>query len=237
MECKYCIKKDNERLCIKDSPDEVKDCHFSNAEKCIYAKKLINKKGTINKELIRESIRNILIALNDDPDRPGLKETPKRVANAYAELFQGMCYTNDDIAEMYDKCFEDCSCGDLVTELNIPIFSTCEHHLILMYNMHVNVGYIPNGKVIGLSKIARVSEMCSRRLQLQERLGQDISEVLSKILDTEDIIVVIEGEHGCMTARGIKKPGTVTRTACLRGAFQDNFSLRQEFYNLMNTKK
>lgn len=183
---------------------------------------------------IEKAIREILFALGDNPDeREGIKETPKRVAKMYAEIFEGMLYTNNELAQMYDKCFDD-KTGDLVTVQKIPIFSTCEHHMALMYNMKVSVGYIPNGKVIGLSKIARIADMCARRLQLQERIGSDIFEVLSKILNTKDIIVVIEGEHSCMTTRGIKKPGTVTKTACINGKFKDNVALRQEFYDLIS---
>jgi GTP cyclohydrolase I len=102
-----------------------------------------------------------------------------------------------------------------------------------MYDMNVSVGYIPNGKVIGLSKIARVADMCAKRLQLQERIGTDIYDVLKKILGTEDIIVVIEGSHSCMTARGIKKVNSKTKTACCKGIFRENSSLRNEFYNLI----
>lgn len=183
---------------------------------------------------IEKAIKEILFALGDNPDeREGIKETPKRVAKMYVEIFEGMLYTNDELAKKYDKCFED-KTGDLVTVQNIPIFSTCEHHMALMYNMTVSVGYIPNGKIIGLSKIARVADMCSKRLQLQERIGTDIYEVLNKILNTEDIIVVIKGEHSCMTARGIKKPGTVTKTACIHGKFKKDIALRQEFYDLIS---
>ena len=102
-----------------------------------------------------------------------------------------------------------------------------------MYNAYVSVGYIPNGKVIGLSKIARIAEMCAKRPQLQERIGTDIAEVLQKVLGTEDVIVVIEGEHACMTMRGVKKPGTVTRTAAMRGRFDSDHALRSEFYDLI----
>lgn len=221
------------RYCIKDYPDSLYTCNcYGDMTKCKFNERLDMKKE-IDKETIERCIRQILKALNDNPDRPGLQETPKRVANAYAELFEGMLYTNDEIADMFDKCFEDVNSDDLVTELNIPIFSTCEHHLLMMYDMYCHVGYIPNGKVIGLSKIARVAEMCSRRLQLQERLGQDIADVLSKILKTNDIIVVLEGKHGCMTARGIKKPDSITKTACIRGKFKEVSDLRREFYNLL----
>lgn len=188
-------------------------------------------------EIVEKSIRNILICLGDDPDREGLKNTPNRVYRMYNEIFEGMDYTNDEIANMYNTCFEEVQTGDLVVVSDIPIFSMCEHHMMLLYNMKVHVGYLPNGKVIGLSKIARIADMVARRLQLQERIGMDISDILSKILDTDNIIVVIEGEHGCMTARGIKKPGTITRTASLRGAFKTELPLRREFYDLIHGSK
>lgn len=188
---------------------------------------------TIDTDKIQEAIKMILEALGDDVNREGLVETPKRVAKMYKEVFEGMQYTNAEIADMFNKCFEDTSFGDLVTVSDIPIFSYCEHHLALMYNMKVHVGYIPNGKVIGLSKIARIADMVGKRLQLQERIGTDIAEVLNMILDTEDIIVVIEGEHSCMTARGIKKPGCKTRTSAIRGAFANDSNLRKEFYDLV----
>lgn len=190
----------------------------------------------INKKLIEESIKNIIIALGDNPNREGLIETPKRVAKMYEEVFEGMNYSNDDIANMFNKCFEDTSTGDLVIVKDIPIFSYCEHHIALMYDMKVNVGYIPNKKVIGLSKIARIADMISKRLQLQERIGADIYDVLTKVLNTEDIIVVIEGKHSCMTARGVKKPESITRTACCHGVFRENSALRQEFYSLIKEK-
>lgn len=188
---------------------------------------------TIDTDKIQEAVKMILEALGDDVNREGLVETPKRVAKMYREVFEGMQYTNAEIASMFNKCFEDTSFGDLVTVSDIPIFSYCEHHLALMYNMKVHVGYIPNGKVIGLSKIARIADMVGKRLQLQERIGTDIAEVLNMILDTEDIIVVIEGEHSCMTARGIKKPGCKTRTSAIRGAFANDSNLRKEFYDLV----
>lgn len=188
----------------------------------------------IDTEAIQEAVMTILVALGDDPNREGLKDTPKRVAKMYAEVFEGMCYTNEEIANKFNKCFEEGATGDLVTIADIPIFSYCEHHLALMYNMKVHVGYLPKGKVIGLSKVARIADMVGKRLQLQERIGADIAEVLEMVLGTDDIIVVIEGEHSCMTARGVKKPGTKTRTATLRGVFKSDSDLRSEFYNLIN---
>lgn len=187
----------------------------------------------IDKNKIEVAVRMLLEALGDNPDREGLKETPKRVAKMYDEVFEGMKYTNHEIAQKFNKCFEDTTTGDLVVIENIPVFSYCEHHMALMYDMKVSVGYIPNGKVIGLSKVARIADMCAKRLQLQERIGTDIYEVLREILNTDNIIVVIEGSHSCMTARGIKKTGSKTKTACCKGQFFDNTALRQEFYSLI----
>ena len=187
----------------------------------------------IDTEKVMQATRMLLEALGDDPEREGLKETPKRVAKMYEEVFEGMCYTNEEIAKKFDKCFEDTTTGDLVVVDNIPVFSYCEHHMALMYDMKVSVGYIPNGKVIGLSKIARIADMCAKRLQLQERIGTDIYEVLKQVLNTENIIVVIEGSHSCMTARGIKKVNSKTKTACCKGIFMNNPTLRQEFYSLI----
>lgn len=188
---------------------------------------------SIDTEKIKQAVTMLLEALGDNPEREGLKETPKRVAKMYQEVFEGMCYTNSEIAQMFNKCFEDTTTGDLVVIENIPVFSYCEHHIALMYDMKVSVGYIPKGKVIGLSKVARIADMCAKRLQLQERIGTDIYEVLREVLGTEDIIVVIEGSHSCMTARGIKKVGSLTKTACCKGLFRDNNDLRTEFYNLI----
>ena len=183
---------------------------------------------------IKDLTRQFLEALGDDPDREGLQKTPDRVARMCSEIFEGMLYSNQEIAEMYDTCFEDVKTGDLVVESSIPIHSFCEHHIMLMYDMSVAIGYIPNGKVIGLSKLARISDMVSKRLQLQERIGSDIADILSMILGTNDIIVVIEGKHGCMTARGIKSREAVTKTATLRGRFESDSDLRSEFYSLIN---
>lgn len=138
---------------------------------------------------IEEHIRGILIALGEDPDREGLKETPKRVANMFAEVFKGIKYSNKEIAKMFDKTFEDgltieTESKDMVIVKDIDIISHCEHHLALMYNMKVAVAYIPNGKIIGLSKIARIADMVGRRLQLQERIGSDIAEIMQIITES-----------------------------------------------------
>lgn len=191
-------------------------------------------KKKIDSEKIRELTREFLIALGDDPDREGLIKTPDRVARMCQEIFEGMTYTNEDIANKFNTCFEDVTTGDLVVESNIAIHSFCEHHIMLMYDMSVAIGYIPNGKVIGLSKLARIADMVGKRLQLQERIGSDIADILELVLNTKDIIVVIEGKHGCMTARGIKSREAVTKTATLRGRFLTNSDLRSEFYSLIS---
>lgn len=183
---------------------------------------------------IEQSVRTILEALGDDPDREGLKETPKRVAKMYNEVFEGMRYTNEEIAQKFNKCFEEPEAKDLVLMKDIDTFSYCEHHLALMYNMKISVAYIPDGRVIGLSKIARIVDMVCKRLQLQERIATDIADILQMVLKTHDVMVVIEGEHSCMTARGIKKPGTKTDSAVVRGLFKENVQLRAEVYSLLN---
>lgn len=181
--------------------------------------------------IIEKSIYNILLCLGEDPDRPGLVETPKRVRKAYKEIFDSVNLTNDEIAVANNKSF-DVESNDLVTELHIPCYSMCEHHLLPM-KLDISIGYIPKGKVLGLSKMARIADAVCRRPQLQERIGNDIADIMKKATGSEDVIVVIEGEHFCMTMRGIKKPGTVTRTAAMRGKFDSDHALRQEFYNLM----
>lgn len=189
---------------------------------------------TEQRKKIEDAVREILVALGDDPERAGLQETPKRVAKMYDEVFEGMRYTNDEIAAMFDKCFEEPEAKDLVLMKDIDAFSYCEHHLALMYNMKISVAYIPDGRVIGLSKIARIVDMVCKRLQLQERIATDIADIMQKILRTHDVMVVIEGEHSCMTARGIKKPGTVTNSAVVRGLFKESSTLRAEVYSLLN---
>lgn len=191
----------------------------------------------IDVQAIEEHIKGILIALGDNPEREGLKDTPKRVAKMYEDVYKGMCYTNDEIAEMLNTTFEDDLAlgnaeNDLVFMKDIEIFSHCEHHMALMYNMKVAVAYVPKQKVIGLSKIARIADMAGRRLQLQERIGSDIAEILEKITESEDVAVIIQGEHGCMTTRGIQKPGAKTITTTLRGRFNTDPMLNNKLMML-----
>ena len=191
----------------------------------------------IDTKAIEEHIKGILIALGDDPSREGLKGTPERVAKMYEEVFAGMCYSNDEIAEMFNTTFEDDlvveeGSRDMVIMKDIQIFSHCEHHLALMYNMKVSVAYVPTKKIIGLSKIARIADMVGRRLQLQERIGTDIAEIMEIVTNSPDVAIIIQGEHGCMTTRGIKKPGTKTISTTLRGRFNTDVILNNKLMML-----
>ncbi len=193
----------------------------------------------IDKEAIKHHIRGILIALGDDPDREGLKETPDRVARMYQEVFEGMNYSNHEIALMFNKSFKDdlavsSDHEDIVLVKDISVFSYCEHHIALMYDMSVSVAYIPTDRVIGLSKIARICDMAAKRLQLQERLGNDIAEIVSEAAGSEDVAVIIHGTHSCMAARGIKKEASSTVTTTLRGQFETNPAIQNKLYMMMN---
>ena len=190
----------------------------------------------IDSEAIKEHIRGILIALGENPDREGLKDTPERVAKMYQEVFEGMNYTNAEIAEMFNKTFEDdlefeSESDDMIVVKDIDIFSYCEHHMALMYDMKVTVAYLPKGKVIGLSKIARIADMVGKRLQLQERIGTDIADIMTIVTGSEDIAILIEGCHSCMSARGIKKTNAKTFSSTLRGKFKENMSLLMRLYS------
>ena len=185
----------------------------------------------IDTEAIAYHVKGILKALGEDPEREGLKETPERVARMYAEVFAGIAYSNHEIAEMFGKTFSkpETDAGQtVVTMKDISVFSYCEHHMALMYDMKVSVAYIPHGRVLGLSKIARIADMVAKRLQLQERIGSDIAYVVGKAAGSPDVAVLIEANHSCMTARGIKKPGTKTYTTTFRGAFENDVNLQNK---------
>lgn len=206
----------------------------------------MEKHKKIDTKAIEYHIAGILKALGDNPEREGLIDTPKRVAKMYEEVFEGMNYTNEEIADMFNKTFaldrleeefENVECksqngnSDMVVVKDIDIFSYCEHHLALMYDMKVTVAYIPNGRVIGLSKIARIADMVSKRLQLQERIGSDIADIMQMVTGAKDIAVFIEGCHSCMTARGIKKANTKTYTQTLRGRFNNESNGFVQWWN------
>ena len=182
----------------------------------------------MNKEAVEAHIRGLLEAIGEDPEREGLKETPARVAAMLEEVLEGIQYTNHDIAVLFGKTFsaEESDCSEAVVMKDITVFSYCEHHLALMYDMTVNVAYVPHGRVLGLSKIARICDMAAKRLQLQERLGRDIAEIIGEAAGTPDVGVKITGSHSCMTARGIRNASARTETLTLTGAFREDRDLR-----------
>ncbi len=190
----------------------------------------------VNQEKVREHIRGLLEAIGEDPDREGLRETPDRVARMYSEIFEGIGYTNDEIANMFNKTFDAPTNNDMVLVKDIEIFSYCEHHMALMYDMKVNVAYIPRERVLGLSKIARIADMVGKRLQLQEKIGTDIAEIMEKATLSPDVAVIISGKHSCMTARGIKNTPAVTLTTTFRGAFADNKDLQDRALRLIDLR-
>jgi GTP cyclohydrolase I len=176
-------------------------------------------------EKIEFHIKEIIKALGEDPDREGLRETPERFARMCAENFAGIELSNAEIAKIYGKTFTQETFDDLVTVKDIEVFSFCEHHLALMYDMKVTVSYIPNGKILGLSKIARIAETAAKRLQVQERLGNDIAEIITLASGSPDVAVFISAKHSCMTTRGIKNTPALTITSTLRGRFKTDKDL------------
>lgn len=180
-------------------------------------------------EAIEYHVRGILKAIGEDPDREGLIDTPRRVAKMYEEVFEGTKYSNHEIAQMFGKTFasdDTARESSAVIMRDISVFSYCEHHMALMYDMYVSVAYIPHGRVLGLSKIARICDMAAKRLQLQERLGHDIAEILSEAVGSPDIGVQIKGSHSCMTARGIRNVSARTVTKTFWGAFKTDTKLQ-----------
>lgn len=185
-------------------------------------------KHKVDLDVIKKAVRDILIAVGEDPDRPGLTETPRRVAKMYEEMFAGL---HIDPARHLEVVFPE-SYDEMVLVRDIPFTSMCEHHL-LPFSGVAHVAYIPNGKVTGLSKIARVVDEVSRRPQVQERMTETIAELVDNHLNTTGVAVVISAEHSCMSIRGIKKPGSTTVTSALRGLFKTSQSTRAEFMSLI----
>lgn len=175
-----------------------------------------------------QAIRDLLIAIGEDPDRPGLVETPKRCALMYQELLAGMGH---DAAEHLSKQFDVEGAGFLL-EKDIPFYSLCEHHMLPFFGK-VHIAYLPKDRVAGLSKLARTVEVYARRLQLQEQMSGQIADDLMRYLDARGVMVVVEAEHLCMTMRGVKKPGAKTVTIACRGAFEEDNDLKQTCLGLI----
>ncbi len=182
---------------------------------------------------VREAIELLITAIGEDPNREGLKGTPQRMVEMYAELLQGM---GKDPREELSVEFE-AGHREMVIAKDIPFYSLCEHHLLPFYGV-AHVGYIPNadGRVVGVSKLARVVEIVSRRLQLQERMTTQIADAIMKGIKPEGVVVVVQAEHLCMMMRGIKKPGSSIITSALRGIFHRLPAARAEFFSLIQGK-
>lgn len=178
------------------------------------------------------AVRELLLAVGEDPDREGLVETPARVARAYEEVFAGL---HVDPTDQLEKTFAE-NHRELVLVRDIPIYSTCEHHLVPFYGV-AHIGYIPGaeGKVTGLSKLARLADLYAKRPQVQERLTAQIADALVDRLGASAVIVVIECEHLCMAMRGIRKPGAVTTTSAVRGGFETSPASRAEVLSLIRS--
>lgn len=189
-----------------------------------------------NQKKIEKAVANLLIALNQDLTDENLVDTPKRVAKYWMELLEGELYTNEEIVKMFDKQFSLPTSNNMVVVADIPIFSHCTHHLALMYDMRAHIAYIPKDKVLGLSKVARIVDMVAKRLQLQERICEDTAYIMKQILKTDNVAVVIDGHHGCMSARGIKKVDSVTHTEVLDGQFKTDNMLINRFYSLIEKR-
>ncbi|MCR4435020.1 MAG: GTP cyclohydrolase I FolE [Clostridiales bacterium] len=183
----------------------------------------------VDRERIKAAVREILIAIGDNPDREGLQETPDRVARMYDEIFAGL--HNDPRNEV--KVFREENHEEVVLVKDIPLYSVCEHHLLPFVGI-AHVAYLPRqGRILGLSKIARIVDMLAKKPQLQERLTSEVAEVIVDTIDPRGVAVVIEAEHLCMTMRGIKKPGSKTVTSALRGIFKTDVRSRAEVMALI----
>ena len=182
----------------------------------------------VDQDKVREAVRLLLEGIGEAPTREGLVETPDRVARMYSELCDGM---DRSASEHLSKTFA-VSGDDLVIERDITFYSLCEHHMLPFYGKAA-IGYIPNGRVAGLSKLARTVEVFARRLQLQEQLTAQVADALMAELDCKGAIVYMEAEHMCMTMRGVQKPGTKTATLARRGAFADDQTLEARFFRML----
>jgi GTP cyclohydrolase IA len=183
----------------------------------------------VDQERLEAAVREILLAVGEDPDREGLRETPERVARMYAEMFSGLAKDpRKHLAKTFTQKYDE-----MVIVKDIGFESMCEHHL-LPFMGKAHVGYLPNGKIVGLSKLARVVEVLSRRPQVQERMTEQIADLLMEELAARGVAVVLEATHTCMTIRGVRKPNSVMTTSAMRGVFQTNPSTRTELMALLH---
>lgn len=183
----------------------------------------------VRPDAIAQAVQTILEAIGDDAGREGLRDTPQRVARMYAEVFGGL---QIDPASIISTVFDDEHHEEMVMVKDIPFYSMCEHHLIPFHGS-AHVAYLPKGRLTGLSKLARLVEVFARRPQLQERLTTQIADTLMDVLRPYGVLVVVEAEHLCMSMRGVKKPGSITVTSAVRGAFCERDATRSEAFSLI----
>lgn len=192
----------------------------------------MERKG-FDQEKIKKAFRMILEAIGEDPDREGLQDTPARVARMYAEVLSGL---HQDPKEPLSVCFSE-EHDEMILVKDIPVYSVCEHHF-LPFVGKAHVAYIPDqGKITGLSKLARVVDIVAKRPQLQERLTSQVADTIMEVLGAKGVMVVVEAEHMCMTMRGVKKPGSRTLTSAVRGIFRENKATRAEAFSLIKDEK
>jgi GTP cyclohydrolase I len=184
----------------------------------------------VDLDRIAAAVREILLALGEDPDREGLQETPQRVARMYEEMFSGL---RKDPAAVLRKTFTE-KYDEMVLVKNIRFESMCEHHLLPFFGQ-AHIAYLPNGQIVGLSKLARLVEILSRRPQVQERMTEDLADLVMQELNARGVGVVIEASHTCMSIRGVRKADSLCATSAMRGVFQSNLSTRSEFMALIRT--
>ena len=204
---------------------------LNSAEEVVSSLSTQNKPKITDEEMM-QTVRTLLLGLGEDPDREGLKDTPKRVVKALQFLTKGY---HESLDELLNGAVFTEDANEMVLVRDIDIFSSCEHHILPVLG-RAHVAYIPNGKVIGLSKIARICEMYARRLQVQERLTLQIADALQGLLKPQGVAVVVEASHMCMVMRGVQKPGSWTITSAMRGVFADDAKTREEFMNLIRHK-
>jgi len=187
----------------------------------------------VDQERIKKAVAEIIGAIGEDATREGLVETPRRIAEMYAELFEGL---EKDPLEELKVFFEAGKHKEMIILKDIPFYSMCEHHFLPFHGV-AHIGYIPNERIVGISKLARVVEILARRPQLQERLTGQIADAIMEGLQPQGVGVVVEAEHLCLTMRGIKKPGSIVVTSANRGLFRRNLATRQEFLSLVHNSK